>query len=386
MLISIIMPVYNNEKFFPLAVESIITQDYTDFELIIVDDGSTDRTSQIADEIALEDKRIKVIHQSNQWIYASFNRGIEEAQGEYIYIVNSDDRLRDGSLKLMAEYADKYRPDVVWTKVLMHHCDEKQNIICYDVLKLDQWVEENSYLPDEQAVRERWPYLLFSSIAQNQANLYRSGLIKKHKFRNDVYGADTLFNISIAREIKSAFVMKEPVYDFFIYNTENINTSVGKYYSYEHEMFNEIYEKYMTLFAEWNLPVDSYRIPLVNRRMKQVTGEIGSLFCSNCKMSTEKKLEYILCKIPDATVRACAELDSREEELESRILSGIRKLLLEEHIEEDSSMYFAYELLDSLLRYEKDDEDFRKMESAIWNPKNPAHIGQIFYYRLKGGH
>lgn len=86
MLISIVMPVYNNERYFPLAVKSIIEQEYKDFELIIIDDGSTDRTAIIADEIAATDSRIRVIHQSNQWVYASFNRGIEAAKGS-IYIL-----------------------------------------------------------------------------------------------------------------------------------------------------------------------------------------------------------------------------------------------------------------------------------------------------------
>ncbi len=145
MLISIIMPVYNNETYFPMAVESILVQDYPDFELIIIDDGSTDGTPAAADEMAERDGRIRVIHQENQWIYASFNRGIEEAKGEYIYILNSDDRLRKGSLKKMADSAEKYRPDVVWTTVLTHVCDEKQNILICNKGRADRHVKEEAY-------------------------------------------------------------------------------------------------------------------------------------------------------------------------------------------------------------------------------------------------
>ncbi len=382
MLISIIMPVYNNEKYFPLAVKSILEQSYTDFELIIIDDGSTDRTSIIADELAAKDDRIRVIHQSNQWIYASFNRGIEEAEGDYIYIVNSDDRLRHGSLALMAEKVHRYRPDVIWTKVLMHECDEEQNVISYNLFKLDEWVKEEIYCPDKDSVRKIWPFLLASSLAQNQANLYRRELLNKHKFRNDVYGADTLFNISIASEVESAIIMKEPVYDFFVYRKEGMNASVGRFYPYEHEMFNEIHLEYVKLFSVWNLLVDSYKDILVNRRMKLVTGEITSLSCKNCGMSIEEKLEYILNMIPDEVVRKCAKWGNREEELESRILSGIRTILLSNPIEKDNKMYFVYELLESLLRYEKEEEDFKKIEAAISNPLNPAHIGKVFYDNL----
>ena len=245
-------------------------------------------------------------------------------------------------------------------------------------------MKEEFYYPNQKAVRENWPYFFSSFLALNQANLYRSDLIKRYKFRNDVYGADTLFNISIASDVQSALVMKEPVYYHFNYGNPEMNVSVGKFYPYEHDMFNQIYQDYMRLFSGWGLSVESYRHFLVRRRIKQVTSEIHSLFCENCKMSTEKKLKYILCQIPDNIVMGCASLEHCEEELESRILSGIRELFDRERIEEGSEMYFAYELLDSMLRYEKEEEDFEKMKSAIWNVNNPMCIGKCFYEKLRG--
>lgn len=383
MLISIVIAVFNNEKYFPLAVKSIMDQNYEQWEIIIIDDGSTDRTAFIADELAKADERITVFHQKNQWIYASFNKGIELAKGDYIYILNSDDKLRQGSLRLMAEKVELYHPDVIWTKVLIHECDENQNIINYNVKQLDELVKEEIYYSNEKAVHEGWPKLLSALLVQNQANLYRAEIMKSHKFRTDVYGADTLFNISIASDIRSALVMKEPVYDFFSYKLEGMNASVGKYYPYEHDMFNEIYNGYMKLFSGWGLGIESYKSQLIDIRIKQITFEIKSLFCKNCTLSTEQKLEHILCKIPDKILIECAKAGNRVEELESRILSGMRMLLTEEYIDSGSKMYFAYELLDALLCYEKDEEDYRKLEKAIYHPNNPAHIGQVFYNKLK---
>ncbi len=383
MLISIIMPVYNNEKYFPLAVNSILEQDYDCWELIIIDDGSTDDTSLIADEIAKKDSRIKVIHQNNQWIYASFNKGIENANGDYIYILNSDDRMRPGCLAKMAENVKKYNTDIIWTKVLVHECDVEQNITSYNVGKLDELVREDMFCPSVDMVRLNWPYFLFSALAQNQANLYRAEIMKKNKYRTDVYGADTLFNIAIAPSITSAFVMKDPVYDFFIYRHDGMNASMGKYYPYEHDMLNEIYSGYMKLFSGWGLLPENYQKTLIDRRVKQVTGEIYSLFCKNCNMSTEEKLRHILCKIPDSVMMECVELGKKREEFESRILSGIRELFIREPIEKDSKMYFVFELLESLLRYEKDEDDYRQMREAVCNPHNPARIGQVFYDKLR---
>ena len=81
-LISIITPVYNKEKYVANAIESVLSQSFDAFEYIIIDDGSTDASPAIVDEYAKKDNRIKVIHQQNQWIYASFNNGIREASGE----------------------------------------------------------------------------------------------------------------------------------------------------------------------------------------------------------------------------------------------------------------------------------------------------------------
>ena len=115
-LFTIITAVYNNTTYIHHALQSVLQQDFEDYEYIIVDDGSTDGTSELLDEYERTYEQIQVIHQENQWIYASFNNGIAKAKGKYIYILNSDDRLRDGILKTAAEKIEKYQyPDVIFT-------------------------------------------------------------------------------------------------------------------------------------------------------------------------------------------------------------------------------------------------------------------------------
>ena len=88
---SIIVPVYNVEDYLPRCINSIINQTYTDFELILVDDGSTDDCSMICDEYAEKDNRIKVIHKENGGVATARNIGIESATGRYITFCDSDD-------------------------------------------------------------------------------------------------------------------------------------------------------------------------------------------------------------------------------------------------------------------------------------------------------
>jgi len=90
-LISIVIPVYNVEKYILACLESLIHQSYTKIEIILVDDGSNDASPSICDEYALRDSRIKVLHQTNQGLSAARNIGIEYCKGEYIAFVDSDD-------------------------------------------------------------------------------------------------------------------------------------------------------------------------------------------------------------------------------------------------------------------------------------------------------
>lgn len=384
-MLSIIMPVYNNEKYFPLAVKSILEQDYGNFELIIVDDGSTDRTPELADEMAAFDKRIRVIHQKNQWIYASFNNGIRVAQGDYIYIVNSDDKLMPGALSLMTRKAEACHPDIIWTKVVANVCDTEQKIIKYDKFRLNDKVTQERYYGNEKEVQKAWPYFISSSLAYNQANLYRREIMQGQSFRNDVYGADVLYNISIADKINSALVLQEPVYMHYIYEDSGMNASIGKYYPYVHSMYNEIYEQYKILFQKWGLPKEDYAEILCKRRISGLTTEMQGLGAGNCPLSLEEKLEFAFGTCLDETVRECIQEIDGAEEAESRILSGVRELLIRENIGQYSRMYFVYELLESLLRYEKDQDDYRKIENAVYHLLNPYHIGKSFYKKIIRG-
>lgn len=98
-MISVIVPVYKVEKYISRCIESVIAQEYDDWELILVDDCSPDRSGEICDEYAQKDSRIRVIHQENQGVSAARNRGIEEARGEYICFIDSDDYVTSQYLR-----------------------------------------------------------------------------------------------------------------------------------------------------------------------------------------------------------------------------------------------------------------------------------------------
>ena len=112
-LVSIIIPVYNAEKYLRQCIYSIIKQSFDKFELILIDDGSKDKSWQICDEYAQRDNRIKVFHLQNGGPSKARNFGMSVAEGQYIEFVDSDDQLEASSLEYMAEIAQKYRPDML---------------------------------------------------------------------------------------------------------------------------------------------------------------------------------------------------------------------------------------------------------------------------------
>ena len=110
--ISIIVPVYNVEKYLENCIESILNQTFKDFELILVDDGSTDNSGKICDIYKKKDSRIKVIHKNNGGLSSARNAGIDVAGGKYIGFVDSDDSIHPKMYETLYDLISKYNSDI----------------------------------------------------------------------------------------------------------------------------------------------------------------------------------------------------------------------------------------------------------------------------------
>ena len=137
-LISIIIPVYNCEQYIDKCTKSILSQSYRNFEIILVDDGSTDETGKICERYASGDKRIKVIHKTNSGPAAARNRGIEKAKGEFIFFIDADDYLEENAFGLLIGGYKKYKADIVIGnfKKIKNNEIEKRNDVYFEDNKL----------------------------------------------------------------------------------------------------------------------------------------------------------------------------------------------------------------------------------------------------------
>ncbi len=111
--VSVIVPIYNVAEFLPECIKSVLNQTFKDFELILVDDGSTDVSGQICDQYAKQDERIIVVHKQNRGLTNARNSGLEKATGEWIMHLDGDDFLEENAIQDLINQASKDRADVV---------------------------------------------------------------------------------------------------------------------------------------------------------------------------------------------------------------------------------------------------------------------------------
>lgn len=196
-LLSVVIPVYRSEAFIAACIESVLVQSFSNFELIVVDDGSDDASGSICDAIARRDDRITVIHQTNSGRSAARARGVAAAQGEWVTFVDSDDRLPSEALALLYAAATD-ETDIVMGNGYTLHLDPCPRRI---------EIEEFRHL----AVRSE------GTIGVPWGSLYRRTLLSEWLFdipRHIINGEDYLFwlRLVFATE-KPVHIVPESVYD-----------------------------------------------------------------------------------------------------------------------------------------------------------------------------
>ena len=176
-LLSVIIPTYNVEKYFKKCMDSVIGQTYKNLEIIIVDDGSTDDSGRIADWYAQRDKRITVIHKENGGLVSSRKAGIAIANGEYITHLDADDWIDENMYEVLIKKAVKTGAEIVSSGLIREY--DGKSVVSYDDFA-------EGFYPRERIEKEIFPALIFtgdfyeSGINAHVTNkIYRSYLAKK---------------------------------------------------------------------------------------------------------------------------------------------------------------------------------------------------------------
>ena len=207
-LVSIIVPIYNAEKYLDSCIQSVLRQTYTNWELILIDDGSTDKSGRIAEEYGFADERITVFHQKNLGVSLARNQGIDEATGNYVVFLDADDELIENCLAKTVNIAEETNADVVAGR----SC-ENQELFQDRIIWTGAEALENS-LKDH----------LFTYSAC--AKLIRREFIGKTRFTPDIrINEDSYFVFQLLCK-QNVFVLTNDVIYFYRANSESSSRTV----------------------------------------------------------------------------------------------------------------------------------------------------------------
>ena len=209
---SVIIPVYNVEKYIDRCLKSIISQNYDDLEIIVVDNGSTDSSGSICDTYANEHSNISVYHIENHGVGSARNFGLSKARGEFIYFVDSDDYLVGN---LFAEFEDKLAPDLDLL-VFSYYNSFEQEMTERNRTKKSL---PHSGIYDKNDFIKIFTDLLLSDMLYTVWNkFYRREFLLENNFSFEQYelGEDVRFNLDVYREVNKIYLSQDSYYVYVI--------------------------------------------------------------------------------------------------------------------------------------------------------------------------
>lgn len=236
-LISVVVPVYNVEKYVDAFVESVLAQTYSNWEMIMVNDGSKDQSGEICDKWAKKESRITVIHQKNQGVSSARNTGMEYVKGDYLIFADPDDTVN---------------PEM-FERGVQHMKDYEADLVCFDLRKV---INEVYQEPFRMIFKSRLLNNLndiYAAIENNEQfyrqitmRLFRSSKILKYRFPGTTYGEDTILMLQFLREKPKIYLDTYVGYNYTIRKDSKIGAS-NKYDIKRHTDHNQIgYELYIT--------------------------------------------------------------------------------------------------------------------------------------------
>ena len=204
--VSIIVPVYNAESSIARCVDSILSQQFTDFELLLVDDGSRDGSGAICDGYAAADSRVRVIHKENTGVSDTRNLGIAQARGTYLQFLDSDDWITPDATKLLVQTAEAHSCDLV--------ISDFYRVVGERVSRKGDIDEDRTLTREEYAAHMmEQPADFYYGVLWNK--LYRRDIVADHGLRMDPdisWCEDFLFNLEYIRHAERFYALQVPIY------------------------------------------------------------------------------------------------------------------------------------------------------------------------------
>lgn len=261
-LVSIIVPVYNCEKYLEECITSLINQDYPNIEIILVNDGSKDNSGQICDYYAGKDNRVRVIHKKNEGVSSARNRGIAEAKGTWLTFVDADDWVTTDYISSMYFYVDNQTDLVIGRTIAFR--DNKKMPDGYRGLEVEIFSLERKKELFMSIFNDNIKLMKFPHISTCSAKLIRLSVVRSNNisYSKDLkYYEDALFNMQLISLSHVVKMIDKEIYMYRLHSlssTKRYDASTVKNYevvynAFEESQFNNIYEQFEDVFKIKNL-------------------------------------------------------------------------------------------------------------------------------------
>ncbi|MCM1115407.1 MAG: glycosyltransferase family 2 protein [Clostridium sp.] len=231
-MISVILPAFNREKFIEDSIASVLNQTYSDFELLVVDDGSEDSTVEIVERLMNKDRRIKLIKASHQGVSAARNLAIDNANGEFIFFVDSDDFIHPDLLKtLMDKMADK-DINMAFCRYMQLDEQQMQEVINSPALPVNKNPHFEEY--SEEAFMKLLIEESFPNTGAIGGRLFRKSVIDGIRFNSNlIYTEDTFFVYEYALCKGKTAYCDEKLYYYLQHGDNSIKKWESNFENYE---------------------------------------------------------------------------------------------------------------------------------------------------------
>ena len=284
--VSIIMPVYKVEDYVGKAIESIQAQTLEDFEFLIVDDGSPDRSGEICDEYAKRDPRIQVIHKENGGAPSARNTAIDIAKGKYMYFMDSDDWAEPTMLEDMYQLAERDNAQLV---VAGFFIDTYYSETEY---RTDHFVCESGIYANANEFRANAYKLFDKNLLYTPWNkLFRSSYLKENHLKfPQTFWDDFPFVLSVIRNIERVTVTANEYYHFIRARAESETTA------YRPGMYEKREEEHgwmVDLYQYWNVHDGASREMLARRYIERFMGCVENLTNPKCDLTYGEKRKQV---------------------------------------------------------------------------------------------
>lgn len=282
--VSVIVPIYNVEKYIEQCVNSITSQDLEEIEIILVNDGSTDNSYEIAKKLAKSDKRIKVINQQNKGVSAARNAGLRISKGEYISFIDPDDWVEKNYLFKMYTNAKKNQCDVIVCNYMM--TDGKNSSVYKYPLK------DNILYDKESIINDIAKKIISGNIKTTVWDkLYKREFLEKNSLRFNekiVMFEDWYFFVDLCTHMNSFLYINENLYNYRMVN----NSLSRKYYENFFDMIIEMNERKIIFMKQLQIYDKSYLSEMKNNFIDDIMKSINHVI-----YRSNESIKYKLYKI-----------------------------------------------------------------------------------------